>query len=79
MTRKEMKTPPKDKPDSVAFFEIDTRVEIWGTNSTSESKVRAEIQFILIIILPSRSHPLFCKLHLIGPALIASESGNRSI
>jgi len=34
MTRKDVKTTPKDKPDSAAFFEIDTRVEIWGTNST---------------------------------------------
>jgi beta-mannosidase len=40
MTRKDVKSTPKDKPDSAAFFEIDTRVEIWGTNSTLGDEVR---------------------------------------
>ncbi|KAF8307944.1 glycoside hydrolase family 2 protein [Clavulina sp. PMI_390] len=40
MTRKDVKTPRKDKPDSSAYYEIDTRVEIWGTNGTlQEEKV----------------------------------------
>ncbi|KAF8325256.1 beta-mannosidase [Cantharellus anzutake] len=34
ITRNEVKTTPNDKPNSIAYFEIDTKVEIWGTNST---------------------------------------------
>jgi len=38
MTRKDVK---KFKEHSAAFFEIDTKVEIWGTNSSlKEKKVR---------------------------------------
>ena len=40
MTRKDVKSPRKDKPDSEAYFEIDTKVEIWGTNSGLRPEVR---------------------------------------
>ena len=33
LSRKDVKT--STKPDSAAFFEIDTSVEVWGTNSTT--------------------------------------------
>ena len=36
MTRKEVKTPSPDHPNSVVNFTIDTSLEIWGTNSTLE-------------------------------------------